>query len=265
MHAIRARRPMTACYALRCGLLLAWLAVPAIALADDFRVHNKIFLAGGKEPVAETITVFRAGRVYDFQPKTLETTIFDPSQDLFVLLDAGRRTKCEVPTARIADYVARLKIEARMHGEPLLAFLADPRFDESTDADSGALNLSSDWLSYRVETEKAATSQSALQYGEFADWSAQLNCLANPSSLPPFARLALNDALRRRQALPLRLEFSLSKRAGGRPALTRRSQHTVQWGLSQEDQRRINEAADQLATFTTVGLDQYLRRPPKTP
>jgi len=254
-----AKEPESMCAARWLLLLfpLLWITCGAgrTALAEDFRIHSRVHV-GDMEASSETLTLFRAGRVYDFLSAPRETTVFDPD-NRFILLDPDRRLQTEVSAEQVTRRVARLRSEAQTHRQPALNFLANPRFTETYDETSEEISLESPWLTYRAKIEQAPSRDAARQYGEFADWYTQLNALLNPSGLLPFSRMELNRALVRRQAVPreVLLTFSPKKPDGDR--ITLRSVHQVQWSLSRADLERIDEVHRQLHSFQKVTPQEY--------
>jgi len=233
------------------------------ANATDFHVENKVYRADEKEPFNQTTTLFRAGLVYDFvvsDDQVDEATVFDRARGRFVMLDAKRRLKTEISTADVKDFGKRVREQAAGHKEPLLQFMANPRFAEKKSDDDGSLELSSDWLTYRLKTTPARSPEAAEQYGEFAHWYAQLNAMMNPGSLPPFGRLFVNEVLETRGLLPVEVQMTLFPKESARKQVVLRAEHRLQWTLLESDRQRIDEFGKQLATFRAVNLDEYRRR-----
>jgi hypothetical protein len=244
---------------------LVWLPIAAGVLtsspviADDFRIESKIFVGKEANPSSETVTLFRGGQIYDFLTKPGETTVFDKPRGRVILLDPVRKVRTEIKSDRLTAFSDELKIWAGRQTDPFLKFAADPRFEQSLDA-AGELLFSSQFINYRVTTIKANTEAVAQQYLEFADSYARLNALTNPGSVPPFPRLAINAVLFKTQVIPERVQVTMParQRFGGRTS-TMRSEHSVAWRLLESDLQKINEADDELVTFTQVPLEQYLR------
>ncbi|HEV3416353.1 MAG TPA: hypothetical protein VG056_06055 [Pirellulales bacterium] len=233
--------------------------VPSWALADDFRIESKIFVGKEANPSSETVTLFRGGQIYDFLTKPGETTVFDKPRGRVILLDPVRKVRTEIKSDRLTAFSDELKIWAARQTDPFLKFAADPRFEQSLDA-AGELLFNSQFINYRVTTIKANTEAVAQQYLEFADSYARLNALTNPGSVPPFPRLAINAVLFKTQMIPERVQVTMParQRFGGKTT-TMRSEHSVAWRLLESDLQKINEADDELVTFTQVPLEQYLR------
>ncbi|HVX59267.1 MAG TPA: hypothetical protein VHC19_01650 [Pirellulales bacterium] len=229
----------------------------ASAQAEDFHVDNKLFFPE-QEPIVST-TLFFAGRVYDFLDKPQETIVFDKNNDLIVILDPQRKMKTEITTGNVSTDINRLREAARSHKRESIRMSAAPRFSETINPETGRLIMDGKWIKYIVATEAPQNPFAARQYNEFADWLAQVNALLNPPMMP-FARLKLNEVLKQRQEIPVEIELTLGGE-GRRKPLVVRSEHNIQWALSQADKERIDQVAEQLHTFNLVSFEEYHRPP----
>lgn len=242
------------------GLAL-WLSAAAGLGAADFRIENRVYVNDEPEPISESTTLFRGGRVFDFLggPEA-EVAVFDPANERFVLLEPKHRVKTEIKTSYIDAWVAALRKKAIGHDNEFVRFLADPKFDRQFDQATSRLTMSSPVMTYYVDTAPAESEKAAREYAQFADAYARLNSLTNSTPLPPFPRLAVNAALGDRKELPKRVE-RVTERIGLGPLpdkkVTMRSEHKIAWQLLESDIRRIDRAAEQLATFTSIPLEAY--------
>ncbi len=225
------------------------------ASADDFHVGNKLHFHPKEKPI-ESTTLFFTGKVYDFLKTPRETIIFDPSHDEIFILDPDRRLKTQISTGEISTQINRLREAARQHKSELVRGSAAPRFAEALDPKSGVLKLTSRWRKYEIESTAPNHPQVARQYAEFADWLVQLNALLNPPTLP-FPRLAVNGVLRQRQELPTKITLTLMPEEKHHKETVIRSEHMIQMALSQTDKALIEEAHNQLHTFSEVSFDDY--------
>jgi hypothetical protein len=175
------------------------------------------------------------------------------------LLDPTRRVKSEIRMERIMAFSDELRTWCGKQADPLLKFSAEPAFAQSMDSSTGEIVFASPFLSYRVETMKAASDDVARQYLEFSDSYARLNAMTNPGSTPPFPRLKIDEALYINRAIPSRVQLTMPARSrfGGKPTVVR-SEHVVTWHLLESDQQKIQEAEEFLVTFTPLPLERYL-------
>ncbi len=225
-----------------------------VADAEDFCIQSRVNV--GKD-VIESSTIFYAGRVYDFLSEPAEVTIFDPPGKKFVVLNPVSMVKTEIDLPQIDAFALYIKNKSLERPVPLLAFLAEPKFDETYDDGSGNLTLKSEWMDYEVKTVKPRSDEAASIYVDYSNWQTKLNTLMRPGSLPPFARLELNKALDHHHRLPT--EVQLIRYAGGptKRAVTIRAEHRLQWRLLESDIKRIDETATNLVTARPVGLTEY--------
>jgi hypothetical protein len=159
----------------------------------------------------------------------------------------------EVSTDKLAGAMTKLRTWAAQQKDPFLQFAANPRFDETFDANNGKLMLASHLVTYTVETNPTQHQESLADYREFLDWYTQLNTLLAAGKLPPDPRLKLNDALARHKAIPAKVEL---KRAGEDPI---RAEHDFTWRLSQEDLQRIEDVRAALTSHRNVENKDFLQ------
>ena len=193
----------------------AFVGQPASAVS--FRVDNKVFVSAEKEPRSQSTTIFHEGLVYDFLDKPGEITIFDPGHHRFVLLDPAHRVKTEVSSDEVAALCDNLQSWAKRQADPLLRFMAEPRFEEGFDEAAGDLAFKSEWMTYRVAASPVASEAIGRQYREFSDWYTRLNARLNPGSKLPFARLEVNRVLDSRHVFPREVKLAVHAKKGGRP------------------------------------------------
>ncbi len=223
----------------------------------DFRVETEIFAENAKQPLAENLTLFRGGVVYDFMlAPSKEITILDLRHGVFVLLDPSRRVKTTWSTQKLMQFIASLETRARENKK--LAYLISPQFKEEFDEDQHNLVLSNDRIIYKVSGMKPKDAGFARRYRLFSDWSARLNA-ARPGNLPPHSRLALNRRLSELGLAPLEVEKTLIPQSVfKREPVIFRSRQLFTWRLLGKDPQRIEQANDQAAQFKEVGVEEYL-------
>lgn len=240
--------------------VMGGLVACSAASSQDFRVDNAVYVVGEKEPCVESTTIFLSGVVYDYLKSPAEQTVFDRNSGRFVLLDLARRVKTDVPLEKVTSLCQHLKTWAAGQKDPLLRFLANPRFEQDFDRSSGRLTLSSPSVDYNLTTAAAESLEISQTYREFSDWYCQLNTLLNPGSRPPFARMAVNEALEKHQQFPLQVELVL--RLDGFPPkrLVIRSEHQLVRELVDADRGRVAQTDQYLAIFTPVAFEEYQKK-----
>jgi len=233
-----------------------------MAHADDFRVNNAVYNDDETEPVVRTTTIFLDGVVYDYLESPTETIVFDAQSGRFTLLDPSRRLRCEVSTRQVADLTAQVQRRAARHESDYLKFLAMPKFEERFDLASGALLLTSPWVTYRVHTMQPESKGIVTQYREFADHYCQVNTMLNPRLMPPFARMALNRVLAENGVVPRSIELELrSKRGLGAKVTRLRSEHEFVQPVGESGMARVAQTREFMSIFQAVSFARYRERP----
>lgn len=224
----------------------------------DFRIDNAVYLGKGKEPLCRSTTIFHEGMVFDCMKSPAETIVFDRSAGRFTLLNLKNRTRAELTTGEVASFADRLQEVAAKSPDPLIKFLAAPKFREHFDQTKGTLTLDSPLVVYRLTLLSEQDPRVVAQYHEFSDWYSRLNALLSPGSRPPFGRLVVNAALAQRNATASKVVLRLSSDgASGRGTTTIRSEHRLIRTLSKVDLERVNQARKQMVGFKSVGFAQY--------
>ena len=228
---------------------------------EEFRIENKIFFDGAKEPRVRSTTIFHDGVVYDYLSDPAEVTVFDAQRRRFVLLDLERRVKTELTTDRVADFSKRLKQWTQKQSDPFLKFLGAPSFDEALDEGTGEFTFTSPWMSYRLTTFDTESEALSRQYREFSDWYCRLNTVLNPGVRPPFARMIVNAALEDRHLFPREVRLTMQPKGGLlSKRLNVRSEHLLIRQLVESDLQRVAQTDQFMAMYASVDFQEYQRK-----
>lgn len=238
-------------------VLALFFALPFVSAAEgqDFRVEADVFLDEKDESILETLTLFKGDFVYDFFLKgPEEVTIYDAKRSRIVLLDNAHRVQTTLTTEQLLQLSQAMQTVGQEKGnKPLF----EPQFTTDYDDTQRVLKLTSEWLTYQAKCAQPKVPNAAERFRQFADWYARLNAV-RPGNLPPFGRLELNSALAQRGLIPAEIERTVVlDRPITNKTLHARSQHLFVWTLSGTDQKRIEKAGQDLASFESVSLSQY--------
>jgi hypothetical protein len=234
------------------------------ATGEDFRVENSVYAEDQKEPSAESTTIFYRGVVYDCMKSPAETVVFDKTTDRFELLNLTRRTRTEVTTAQLSAFVDEMRTVAAKNKDPVVRFLAEPKFDERFSDVTNELILSSPLVTYRVAVSPESDASVVEQYREFCDGYARLNALLVPGSLPPFGRLAVDAALAKRQATASRVVLTVTTgKIPNQQKMVIRSEHRVVRPLERVDLDRVAKAREMMEHFKLASFDDYRKLGPR--
>lgn len=240
------------------GLILAVVTgLNSAASAQQFRVYTEVSVPPqnpepGKmqgEVVARSLTIFHAGRVFDWLKTAGEVTIFEPAHQRFVIFNGRKLIKTTIDFKEIDRMLASARDETSNHAERLLnrndrdaktiatslQFQLNPKFEHSFQQNSLMLDLDSPKLEYHVNCGTTPIPEAVDAYMEYADWTAKLNHVMHPRSLYPAPRMKLNESLRKHKVLPvkvqLRVEFD--------QPLHLQADHRFAWQLEKIDRQSI--------------------------
>ena len=224
----------------------------SVACGQDFRIETDVFYADETEPAVSTLTLFRGSTVYDFMGSDeQEITILDINRGRFVLIDCKRQVRTSLTTDQLLRFAANLKASASGSSKVLV----NAKLTESLE-DDGTLVLAGTRVTYTVKTLKPPNADVVKRYRAFADWYARLNA-TRVGNLPPFARLQLNGALAQRGLVPQVVTRVV--RTGNLLSTDHllRTNHLVNWQLTNTDRKRISRAGDYMATYREVTPVMY--------
>jgi len=269
------------------SLALLWIATAAVARGQQFRIETEVFSGEPPRLISRSLTLFDGPLVYDFlmiagdspppsgsnatavggnagatgrtdrntQSPALpveEVVIFDQQQQRLILLDQQRRHRLELTQAELLTMVAGMQANESLRAKD--SFLLEPQLTEKFDPRSGQLELASERLVYRAQGQRVDDNQVLIRYFQFADWAARLN-VTDSRKLPPFARLQLNQAMKKRGWIPHQVQIQLTT-LDGQSVQASVTHHTL-FHLSQNDQQRIASAQRQWSEFPAVNLIRY--------
>jgi len=231
------------------------------------RVETEVSVRGETTPVSKSLTLFDDALVYDFlmvqddysvaknrEPKfqVEEVVVFDRSQQRIILLDQKQKQQMEVEHIELLGMAAAMKASEAMRAKDL--FLLEPTLNASFDDTNEEIVLSSPRLTYRCKGNASDDTQSLVSYYQFADWAARLN-VTDSRKMPPFARLQLNQAIRKRGWMPTQVRLELKTKDGD--IFSAVAKHHTIMRLSENDQIRIASVQKQLSEFPVVKLIEY--------
>lgn len=240
------------------GMTLAVVAgLNSAVSAQQFRVYTEVSIPPQNpepgrmqgEVVARSLTIFHAGRVFDWLKTAGEVTIFEPAHKRFVIFNGRKLIKTTVDFKEIDRMLASARDETSNHAERLLdrndrdaktiatslQFQLNPKFEHSFEQGSLMLDLDSPKLGYRVNCGTTPIPEAVEAYMEYADWTAKLNHVMHPRSLYPAPRMKLNESLRQHKVLPVKVQL----RVDFDQPLHLQADHRFAWQLEKIDKQSI--------------------------
>jgi hypothetical protein len=253
-------------------LLIGMLSIPEAAVAQSFRVYTTVYdvQAGKSVPVARSLSLFHAGKTYDFIQEVGEVIIFEPGKRGFTLLNTRQQSATTVLFEELNGKlkVARETLQAHLNSFPdpnnpqgmkvreQLQFQLSPQFEEIRDNDS-RLTLKSPHLSYGVRLGETNDPANVTAYLNYADWTSRLNFVLYPGPIFPEPRIAVNSALRKVNRIPTEVELI----ADVQNRIHRRAEHRIDWNLDETDRDLIHQWEKLLESkrLKKVTFEEYQR------
>lgn len=259
---------------IRCGAasVCLWLSI-ACARAQDMTVYTTVSRLNNGAPavtVGRSLTLFHAGKVYDFMEDAGELVVLEQQAGRFTILNGNyTATRVEfeelhqflqVADSETTTYIAELALQSdtsARQARAWLQFQLQPQFENESGA-GRLIRLSSPLMKYDVETSAAPDPGRIQQYLAYADWAARLNFVLHPGSTFPAPRLALNEALRGRGVLPV--SVTLTNRSS--MPVTLRAEHKYHWELQQAEKAHIHKWERLLESkdLRWVGFHEYQQK-----
>ncbi len=243
------------------SIFLATTLTPCMSVrAQQFRIESQVVVNNSKLPTTENLTLFDNAFVYDFSfvpdgsQTPLEVIVYDIARQKFVLLDINREMRLEVEQFEVVQMLEQLR--QRLGDDEKTAWLANPNFVEEVDLDAATVTLTSDNVRYVAKCEKPRNAAMQAALYEFMDQFTMLRA-TEPRSMPPFARMQLNQAFRKYGLSPTEIDLTMESRGLANKNLKAKSSHSMISQLSTTDRERIEQAKKQWIQFKQVDLPTY--------
>lgn len=239
-------------------LFLMPLAVVPALIAQDMKIRTHIYHVtpskNGElqsQERAVSLTIFHAGRAYDYIDSVQEIIIFEPKQNRFTIINSSRSlmTTVDFDELRQILKVARHETEqyleqiAEKNGGELPSSAhavhaqLEPHFEENWQPESQTLNLQNSSIRYSATCVPSDDPSIHEAYMLYADWMARLNFVLHPQSMYPSARLSLNESLRKRNMYPT--EVRLFQDTNDKSHL--RAEHRISRSLDSTDRLMLTQ------------------------
>lgn len=259
----------------RLTIVACLLSLPGFLNAQEMRVYTTVRNLRGsavsedRAPVvARSLTLFHAGKVYDYVEAAKELTIFEPAHHRFTLLSERRRVATEVTQDEVRQFLNLVEQEGwkqlttsteqqdSPQGKSLiwLKFQLKPEFEVTFDGAKNVLSLTDRAARYHAELQAAPTRSAVESYLRFADATAELNSVLHTQAPLPRPRLVLNGALRERELLPIVVELKAQD-----DRLHLQARHEWTWKFQSRDRQLISGWESQLgdAGLRRITFRQY--------
>ncbi len=229
--------------------------------ANSFRINNKVFVGKETSPTSQSCTMFYSGRVYDFMTNPEETIIFDAEMKRFLIISSQTKTQCSITLEEVDSFEQMMKDAAEKVKDEFIKSCLKPAFEITQDSKTDEWVYTAPRLVYRIKASAEPAPGMAAAYAEFANKYALLNVILMPQTMPPFARMAVNNDLAKKGLLPEKIEITIQPQIKplslnfGKEKI--HTTHNFVQGLGDGDLTRIRKAGENFGRFKPVSFDKY--------
>ncbi|MEL7500292.1 MAG: hypothetical protein AAFN77_22035 [Planctomycetota bacterium] len=226
----------------------------------EFRIDSKLFVAGDDRPQSHNVTLFSDGIVYDFQSgpnpeqESTEIVIYNSRTKETVLLDQARQMRLDLHDIQILKMLDGLRKD--VSNDKRTEFLVNDRYEEIVDVDQRTVTLEGEHITYRVKGIDPFDEKAMPMYHEFLAAFTRLHA-TDPTKLPPFPRLRLNQSIRRVAWMPIRVEIRVEANSFFKTPFSAHTTHQVIEQLSDADRQRITDAKVHWLNYKPVTFSEY--------
>lgn len=240
--------------------MLALMCVSANSVGQEFKIETAIYAGDQKLPVAQNVTLFQNDLIVDLKmdfanpPNVISTKVYDSRQKTVALLDHSRSVRLEISDNRLLQMVDGLRRDISQKED--LQFLVNEAFKESASLDASKVVLTSPTIQYQVQGKRPANAGYLKMHSEFLDIFTRLSA-SDPGGFPPFARLRLNESIKKMGWIPTTVEIDMEANALVPKGLKMKSTHVLIDGLSKKDIAKIDSAKKQWVNYPLVSLLKF--------
>lgn len=229
-------------------------------LGQEFRIESQVFVGDTTQPAAENLTLYRGEMVYDFRlandasHEPIEIVIYDSRKRQFTLLDLSREIRTDIADFELLKMLQGLKETAETNEDAIP--LVEPKFERDFEVSNKTITLTNDDITYQAIGESPEDLSAMPLFYEAMDQLTKLS-VSDPSRLPPFARMALNQEIKKHGMFPIEIRVHMREGVVTRQAFDAKSKHTALWKLSNRDTQRIDDAKRKWMKYRSVPLGEY--------
>ena len=230
---------------------------------QEFKIESQVYVDSQPTPIASSLTIFQDKLVFDITigadgSSASEVVIFDSTTEAFELLDIAKERRLHIEQFEIVRTVETLRQQGSQ--DERLHNLVEPRLAEHVETSTRFLRLSNAQLTYEANCISPENATILPAYYQFLDQYTRLTA-TDPRRLPPFARLELNQAIKKHGWIPQEIKLHLDGGQISERSVRLHSKHQLINQLSDQDKKRIELARRQWTQFKPVGLAEYREIP----
>lgn len=228
--------------------------------SPDFKIVTEVVRPGSNQVISRNQTLFQSNIVYDvrYDPASpanpIEFTIYEPKNHKFILLDVRRKFRLELDTFHLLRIVDDMRKE--LEANPQTVHLAKQDFVENFDSEKQQVIVQNDVVSYSAIGQRPSPDSLLPLYHDFLDQFTRLSS-TNPNSFPPFARIRLNQSIKKYGFVPAIVSRTIKASPRNTKPFTVSTQHQLVASLSDQDKSLVRTAKLYWTQFSRVDLAKY--------
>ncbi len=236
------------------------LAVAQIDRDIEFKIDTKVYFGDSKESAIENKTIFSQGLIFDFPLAAGnafpdEVLVYDSNQKTISLLDLKRQLQLKLLDVQLKKMVEGVR--QQMATDDRSRAMLEQTFEEKIDTEKSLLTLTGDQdMTYQLHGQKPESDRILSAYFEFLDVFTRVQ-ITDPKKLPPFARLRLNESIRRVGWIPDRVDINVGENAFFPEPFKARTEHKLTLAVTERDRSEIALAKKSWAVLPEVSLTKY--------
>lgn len=226
----------------------------------EFKIDTKMYVGDNQEAVFENKTIFSDGLIFDFplaagSTSPDEVLVYDSNLKTISLLDLKRQMQLRLLDVQLVKMIDGVR-EEMATGDRSRAML-DQKFKETIDTEKGLLTLIGDQkMTYQLHGTAPKSAKVLSAYFEFLDVFTRVQ-ITDPKRLPPFARLRLNESIRRIGWIPDRVDITIGESDVFPEDFKARTEHKLTMTITDRDRTEIGLVKKNWAALPEVSLTKY--------
>ena len=226
----------------------------------EFKIDTKMYVGDSKEAVFENKSIFSNGLIFDFPLAAGSTTpdevlVYDSNLKTISLLDLKRQMQLKLLDAQLVKMIDGVR--EQMATDDRSRAMLDQKFEETLDTEKGLLTLAGNQkMTYQLHGTTPKSGKVLSAYFEFLDVFTRVQ-ITDPKKLPPFARLRLNESIRRVGWIPDRVDITIGKSDAFPEDFKARTEHKLTMTITDRDRTEMGLAKKNWAALPEVSLAKY--------
>lgn len=226
----------------------------------EFKIDTQMYVGDSKESAFGNKTIFSEGLIFDFplaagSKSPEEILIYDSNLKTISLLDLKRQMQLKLLDVQLKKMVEGVR--QQLASDDRSRLIAEQKFEEKVELEKNLFVLSGDQnMTYRMHGKEPESGKVLSAYFEFIDAFTRVQ-ITDPKKIPPFARIRLNESIRRIGWIPDRVDMEIGENSFFSESFKAHTKHKLTMTVSDRDRAEIALAKKNWAAFPEVSLAKY--------